>query len=374
MKNVYYVLAVIVLGVFFGCNSAENNVILPNKKFDYISFDVTKVTVNEKDAETIYVPLVYSSTTPLTQDLKVNYTISYPEKGAAKEGVDFTLPAQSGTATIPAGKYTANVELMTVVNNEVSAGKRQVVFSLSPIENISLGKPGKRKAKSVIVTIDEDDLFEFGYTNFAEVPTFDTYKRYPLSKKTESYLANIQEKDANSEIPYVSYSETTKELGFVASYVAAKDTNKKANEIMGVYNNTVASAKSKNFKTTFKYGNQGYVTSDLDGTLKLTFSEVEGLNPNVANAVVELTYYFRKTSWESSDGLAIYFETAEGVGEPLLSIFGDEAEKIEGKWQTTSIKIPENQLAKGRVILTMSNSSGKEMIMIDRISIKGIKN
>lgn len=374
MKNIYYILVIAILNVFLGCNSAENEVVLPANKFDYISFDVSKVNANEKDAKTISTSLIYSSTTPLKEDLKVSYTISYPEKNAAKEGVDFTLPANSGTVVIPAGKYTADVELMTVVDNDISVGKREVVFNLSPIENVTLGKPSDRNAKSVTVTINEDDLFEFGYTNFEEVPTFDKYERYSFSKKTEAYLANEQDKKASSKAPYVSYPKASKELGFVASYVAAKDTNKKAKEIMGVYNNTVAAANKNRFQTVFKYGNQGYVTSDLDGTLKLTFDEIDGLNPNVASAVIELRYYFHKTSWESKDGLALYFETANGMGSPLLSIFGDDAEKIKGKWKSASITIPKKQLAKGRVVITMSNSSGKEMIMIDRISVKGIKN
>lgn len=374
MKNIYYILAIITFGICASCDSAENDVTLPANKFDYLSFKVSEITLDEKDAETVKATLIYSSTTPLTEDLTVNYSISYPATNAAEKDVDFSLPSQSGVAIIPAGKYTAEVELLSVINNDVSTGKRKVTFNLQPINNVTLGKPSNRDAKSITITINEDDLFEFGYTNFAEVPTFNSFERYPRPGESRDPLANIQDTDASSEAPYVSFTNTTNELGFVAAYSAGSGTTKVEKEIMGVYNNAVASAESSRFQTTFNHGNQGYVTSDLDGVLKLTFDEVEGLTSDVAGAVIELTYYFHNTSWETEDGLALYFETADGLGAPLFSVFDDDAEAIEGEWRTESITIPNEKLATGKVVITMNNSSGKEMIMIDKISIKGIKN
>ncbi|TPN88995.1 hypothetical protein [Aquimarina algicola] len=371
MKNSIHIFLVFILLLCACDDDAENEPILP-EGFSYISFDASNKSVNENDTEPATVTFIYSSSTLPAQDLTINYTITFPEENAAQEGVDFILPSNSGSFILPAGQSTVEVPLFDLVNDDLSVGSRSIIFNLSAVEGFTLGKPGERESKSVEITIQEDDLFEFGFTSFEDVPTFGTLTTYPRPAASTNPLPNVQDTDPSSEAPYVSFVSTGDELGFTASFIASSVTDIEE-ERMGVYNNTVAAANPDDFETTFIDGDQAYITSDLDGELTLTFDEITGLNPDVADPVLDIKFFFRTTSWESTDGLAVYFETAEGRGQPLLSVFDDDAEDIEGVWQELRIPIPEDRLATGRLVVTMFNGAGSETIIIDSISIKGIK-
>ncbi len=374
MKYLKYTILLILFGLLYNCDTAENVVELPTSQFDYVSFETSTINVNEADSGPVTTTFIYSSATLLSEDLTVNYTMSFPDDNAAQNGVDFVLPSNSGSFVLPAGQATVEVVLFeSLINDDLSVGTRSVTFDLEPIGDFILGRPdGERKAKSIEVTIVEDDLFEFGYTSFEEVPTFDTRTRYPRPAGSVNPLPNMQDTDANSDIPYVSYVSTGDELGFSAAFVAS-DVDDIENEVMGVYNNMVAQDNPDDFETTFIDGNQGYVSSDLDGTLRITFDEITELNPDVTSAVLNIKFFFASTTWESEDGIVVFYETDEDLGAPLLSIFSDDAEEMAGTWQELSIPIPADRLvAGGRLVVTMTNGSGAETIMLDYISIKGI--
>ncbi|EZH75529.1 hypothetical protein ATO12_01735 [Aquimarina atlantica] len=368
MKSIKFIYLIALVSIL-GCDT-ENDVLLPSE-FSYISFKTNEINVLESDMGGVTTTFTYSGEL-LATDLTVNYTIAFPDQDAAQEGVDFTLPAGSGSFVLPAGQSTVDVTLLeSLVNDELSKGSRAVIFSLQPIQGYILGAPDQRENKSVTINIGEDDLFEFGYTSFEEIPTFGTLTRYPRPAATQDPLPNIQDTDPASEVPYVSYVSTGDELGFTASFLAAS-VSAIEQEIMGVYNTTVTAANPDSFETNFIDGNQGYVTSDLDGFVTLTFDEITGLNPDVTNAVLDVKLFFRTTSWETEDGIVIYFETADGLGDPILSIFDDDVEAVEGTWQELRIPIPDNKLATGRLVVTFRNGAGTEMIILDSISIKGI--
>lgn len=370
MKKIKNIITIILIGLIFSCDTAENDVILPSE-FNYISFNVSNVNVSEADSGPIKVKFIYSSQTLLVDDLIINYTLTYPANNAAQEGVDFILPSNSGSILLEAGQSFAEVTLIeSLIDDDVSTGSRSVIFNLDSSGDFTLGKPGERENKSVEVIIGENDLFEFGYTSFEEVITFDVLTKYPRPAES-SPLLNIQDSDPTADNPYVSYISTGNELGFTATFIADDGVSKVEDEVMGIYNNTVVSDNLDDFGANFIDGNQGYVGSDLDGTLKITFDEITGLNANVTEAVLEIKFFFRDTSWEETDGLAVYFETSDGLGTPLLSIFDDDAEDIEGVWQEMSIPIPADKLTTGKIVVTMFNGSGKELIMLDYISIKG---
>ncbi|MBG6129695.1 hypothetical protein IWQ47_001003 [Aquimarina sp. EL_43] len=368
MKSIKFIYLIGLVSIL-GCDT-ENDVLLPSE-FNYISFKTNEINVLESDMGAVTTTFTYSGEL-LATDLTVNYTVTFPDQDAAQEGVDFMLPASSGSFVLPAGQSTVDVTLLeSLVNDELSKGSRAVTFSLQPIQGYILGEPDQRENKSVTINIGEDDLFEFGYTSFEEIPTFGTLTRYPRPAATQDPLPNIQDTDPGSEVPYVSYISTGDELGFTASFLAAS-VSAIEQEIMGVYNTTVTSANPDSFETNFIDGNQGYVTSDLDGFVTLTFDEITGLNPDVTNAVLDVKLFFRTTSWETEDGIVVYFETADGLGDPILSIFDDDVEAVEGTWQELRIPIPDNKLATGRLVVTFRNGAGTEMIILDSISIKGI--
>ncbi len=370
MKNVKFISLLVTLFVLMGsCKKDDDFNILPSS-FDYISFDTATTSISEASTEPATIKVIYSSG-DVSQDVTLSYTVSFPTENPAQEGVDFSLANGSGTVVVPAGQSEVEIPLLTPINDDLSVGSRSVIFTLAPFGDFILGKPDNREAKSVTVTILEDDLFEFGYTSFEEVPTFDTLTTYPRPAGSVDPLPNVQDSDPGSQAPYVSFVATGNELGFTASFVAAS-VSAIENERMGVYNNTVASANASLFETTFIDGDQAYVTSDLDGFLTLTFDEITGLSPTVTDPVMDIKFFFRTTSWETEDGFVVYFETADGLGEPLLSIFDDDVEDLEGSWQEMRIPIPEDRLATGRLVLTMRNGASSETIIIDSISIKGI--
>lgn len=370
MKIKYINIVIVLVTMMTSCNDTGIDVILPSS-FDYITFEDTSISVNEADSGTVSVNFFYSTGNFPTQDLTFQYDISFPsDLLAAQEGIDYNLPSGSGSFVLPAGQGSVMVPLLEIIDNDISAGGRHISFALQPVDGLLNGPPDNRGATTTI-TINEDDLFEFGFTSFEEVTTFDTLTTYPRPAGSVDPLPNIQDSDPTSDAPYVSFVATGNELGFTASFSAAS-VDAIENERIGVYNNTVAAANPSEFETTFIDGDQAYVTSDLDGTLTLVFDEITGLNPNVSNAVLDITLFFLTTSWETEDGIKVFFETADGLGEPLLSIFDDDVEEIEGTWQELRVPIPQDRLADGRLIITMRNGAGAETIIIDSVSIKGI--
>ena len=370
MKNYKYIFILLVLTILFGCDTNEPDLILPSS-FDYIAFSDIEIITNEANTEEISVEFIYSSGTLSQEDLTFQYTVSSPEGLlGAEEGIDYTLPSTSGSLVLPAGQSRVSVPLLTVLDNDASTGTRYVSFTLENVEGFINGAPDNREL-STIVAINEDDLFEFGYTSFEEVQTFDTLTTYPRPGETQDPMPNIQDSDPASTAPFVAYVSTGNELGFVASFVDAS-VSEIENERVGVYNTLVMAANEDLFETTPIDGNQAYVTSDLDGFLTLTFDEIVGLTPDVTNAVLDIKLFFRTTTWESEDGIVVYFETEDGLGDPIVSIFDDDVEDVEGAWQDLRFNIPDDKLKTGRIVLTMRNGAGSETIIVDSISIKGI--
>ncbi|MBP2833546.1 hypothetical protein J8281_15225 [Aquimarina sp. U1-2] len=357
---------------------SENTPILPSPQFDYISFESDKISIAEDNEDSIAVArFIYSSATLFDQDMTFNYVISSPATNAAQEGVDYELISDSSSFILPAGEAIVDVPLIKILNNSISSGTRSIVFTLQPSGDLSLGRPGLRAAKSVEISIQEDDLFEFGYTSFEEVPTFNMLTRYPRPAESQDPLPNIQDADPTSNVPYVNYISTnsSQELGFTASYVYADTADPPVieNEYVGVYNTTVIESNGSIFQTNLVEGNQAFISSDLDGTLTLVFDEITGLNPEVTGAVLDVSLYFVNSTYEAEDGIVIFFETDEGLGQPLLSLLDDDVDSRVGVWQNLRIPIPDDRLDTGRIVITLKNGATSEMIILDSISIKGIQ-
>ncbi len=371
MKSIAYNSIIFsLLFLFLSCeDSDENDVTLP-KDFYYASFEESSLNVLESDAGPVKVKFTYSGVL-FEEDLTINYTITYPGERAATEGVDFILPPDSGSFVLPAGESSVEVILIeSLVDNDLSEGTKTVSFNLEPVNNLLLGKPDDKEAKSVIVNIGEDDLFEFAYTSFEEVPAGETIERYPRPAASGA-LVNIQESDPASQAPYVEFVSAGNELGFTA-FFQADAVDEIEDEWMGVYSNGAISTNSDAFETLFVDGSQGYITSDLDGALILTSDEVTGLHSEVTNVVLDVKVFFKTSTWESNDGIEIFFETEDGRGDPLLALLGDDAENLQGAWQDFRIPMPDNKLKTGKLVIVFYTNQPSEMILLDLISIKGI--
>lgn len=223
-------------------------------------------------------------------------------------------------------------------------------------------------------------LTVFGFTSFEEVPTFglldngdgtfDAF-RYPRPAVSQDPMPNIQDTDPLSEVPFVAFAGGGEELGFTAAFEAGS-VSEIEDERLGVYNNTSVNAEPQNFGIPFEDGVQGYVTSDLDGSVILRFDTMTNLNPAVTRAVLEARVFFRDESWESGEGIEIFYETADGLGDPILSLLEDDVEAIAGASAFISVPFPDDKLQEGRLVVIFTSSSGNETGSIDYIAIKGV--
>ncbi|MEM9687693.1 MAG: hypothetical protein AAF934_12350, partial [Bacteroidota bacterium] len=178
--------------------------------------------------------------------------------------------------------------------------------------------------------------------------------------------------DPLSTDPYVDFVAVGEELGFDLSY-DPNNIGDDGEERIGVFNNDNMNTAPDDFEARFINGTQGYLASDIDGTLVLTFDTVEGLNPDVTNAVLDVGLYIASTTFEAGEGIEIFFETADGIGDPLVSLLDNDAEAVSGEWLDLRVPIPSEKLATGNIIVTIRNSFDPEMIFLDYISIKGIE-
>jgi hypothetical protein len=368
MKKSYkYICMVMLTMLMYSCDT-ENDVLLPSS-FSYISFETSQKSVNEPDGE-VKIKFQYSTQNISNKDLTFNYTVSFPEgKTKAVENVDYTLPANSGTFTLPAGKSEVEITLLTLVDNNTSKGLRHIQFNLTPIDGVTLGSPSDDDAGSVTILIQEDDLYTFGRTSFEDVPTFIDDWHYTLTSSQQD-LKNTQLANSSSKDPYVDFAATANEMGFDTRW-APGTSRKDDQERMGVFNNTNMN-KTKYLTTSFKDGVQGYAATDMDGTIELRFDLMNQITPSVNSLVIDLGVYFGDTSWESPDGFEVYYETADGLGDALYSVFDNDVEKIAGKWNDLKINVPASQTKPGRIVLRLSSTFWSEGIYLDYVAIKGI--
>ncbi|CAM1374179.1 hypothetical protein [Tenacibaculum xiamenense] len=365
MKIYKLYICVFMLWGILACNT-ENDVILPSS-FHYISFEKSEVRVKEGETNTVLVKFLRSSELP-NEELIFNYDISFPEgKTAAQENVDYSLPDGSGTIKLPAGKGEVEVELLTVNDNTNSAGDRYIQFDLKPTDNMTLGSPADAAAKSVTVIIGEDDLATIAYTSFEEVPAFvgDIY----YNKSGTEVLQNTQVSNPSSTDPYVDFTATGDELGFDSSFLSS-DVGDSGIERIGVFKNENLETAPDDFEARFVKGTQGFVTSDLDGTIEIVFDEVTSLNSSMTGVILEANIYIGDTSYETGEGIEIFYKTADGLGDPIISYVESTIEK--GTWLSASGNIPADKLVPGNIVVRMKNSSNSEMIFLDYIAIKGI--
>ncbi len=244
--------------------------------------------------------------------------------------------------------------------------------------NVTVSLAGQTSEAIEFTVVEPIPLTTFGFTSFEEVPTFGLRDdggafRYPRPGVPTDPLINRQEIEPDTLSPFVSFSQNIAELGFTASFTnETGDATVVEGERLGVYNNTSINAEPENFGLPFEDGVQGYVTSDLDGTITLRFDTMTNLNANVTRAVLEARVFFRETSWEEGDGIEIFYETADGLGEPIISILAEEVEAIAGQSTLVSVPFPEDRLQEGRLVITFTNGAGNETASLDYVAIKGI--
>jgi hypothetical protein len=365
MKLYKYILWSLGLLAFSSCDDTENDVTL-SSEFDYISFESDAISISEAGGGAAIVA-VTRSTGDIGRDLTLSYTVSNPDSGrAAIAGTDYTLPASSGTITFPAGVATVQVPLITIIDNDASVGNRSIKFAIGDPNGFILGSPDFPDAGVLTLTINEDDLFTFGETSFEEVTTFVGDLTYPKTATVQQ--ANTQLTNPNSTDPFVDWTRSGTEMGFDTSSLASNLVDSGA-EAIGILSNENLETNPDFFTTRFVKGTNGYVGSDLDGTLQIVFDELT-IPAGTTNLVLEISYYMAST-YEDTEGLYVYWETADGLGDALIFEQGPAAQIDQ--WINAQVPIPTSRAVNGRIVMQLFNTFDPETTYIDYIAIKGIQ-
>lgn len=206
------------------------------------------------------------------------------------------------------------------------------------------------------------------YTSFEEVPTFVGDIFYP--KSGTEVLDNIQVTDPTADDPYVDFVATGNELGFDSSFITS-DIGDSGVERMGVFSNANMETEPDDFEGRFQDGTQGFVTSDLDGTIEIVFDQVN-LTNNMVGVTIEADIYFGDSSYEEFDGINIYYMVDGQLGVPLISYEFEEVNANLSKWINASAQLPIDKIVPGNIVIRMKNGANSEMIFVDRVAIKGV--
>ncbi|WP_194850228.1 hypothetical protein [Nonlabens antarcticus] len=365
MKLYKYLILSLGFIVFSSCDDTENDVVL-SSEFDYLAFESSAIGVSEAGGGPVLV-MITRSTGDINKELSLNYTISAPATGRpAIAGTDYTLPAGSGTIVFPSGQATVQVPLIDLIDNDLSVGNRSINFEIDDPKGFLLGSPDAPETGALVLTINEDDLFTFGETSFEEVTTFVGDRTFPKTPTVEQ--VNSQVATPNSTDPLVDWTRTGAEMGFDTSSLASNLVDL-GGEAIGVFSNENMETDPDSFETRFVNGTQGYLGSDLDGTLEVRFDELM-IPAGTTNLVLEISYFMGQT-YEDEEGFFVYWETADGLGDALVFEQGPAAQVSQ--WITVQVPIPAARAVNGRVLMQLWGTADAETIFVDYVAIKGIK-
>lgn len=111
-------------------------------------------------------------------------------------------------------------------------------------------------------------------------------------------------------------------------------------------------------------GVQGYQIEDVDGLWRLEFDKV-AIPAGIEQTGIQIKFFPRSTSWESSDTLHIYAEVESPAGVfstiDLVDISGSGINDLEDKWNTASSGFLDGIVSYKLFVDTELNSSSEEM-------------
>lgn len=130
-----------------GCENAEP-VILETSGFLQMQNSSASIIENVTDPITATVVL---GGTASSSDITVNYTVS------SSDDSRYTISPSTGTVTIPAGEFTADIQLFTVDNFDVD-GDVDVIIELDSTNSLPVGIAGEGlKSNSQTITVVDND-------------------------------------------------------------------------------------------------------------------------------------------------------------------------------------------------------------------------
>ena len=338
-------------------------------EYSWIAFPQAEIVVDEAIGTGVSSEIILSGA-PFATDQTINYTVEYPSEGGAKEGVDFNLPANSGSIVLPAGANSIEVNLIeSIINNDIPVGRRSVIFTLQPVAGLNLGQLGNEQTQSITISISEDDLSTFGYTSFEE----------PAAGDVNNYSA-----PAGTDLPNnpgensVDHVYNGGEIGFNTSYVPGQEGGADSGLFFGVTN--ITNEPDEYDVGAFPDGSQGYMTSDADGLAEIVFDELDIPEATSLLQIKMSLWFIDDDTWEDDDEFDVFWRTEDG-DELILSLransdnlMTDSADGdgavITGDWNVFIAQV--TNIKSGSLVIQIGTDSGAEFNFIDNIIIEGI--
>ncbi len=360
MKKIKIYLTILLFAVVTVSCFEENEFVIPGK-FAWVAFEESDFAVAEDSGEGVQVTLLLSSK-PVSSAVNITYSVTSTN---ATEGVDYSLPSGSGTATIPAGAASVDVTLIqSALNNDNVTGDRTVVFTITDAGGYLEGSPDDKYGITVSVVLQEDDFTTFGYTSFEDVDLTGLSSDYTKAGTVE--MVNNP-----GEAP-VDFIATGNELGFDSSMLP-ENTGDEGSEPIGVNDGS-------HVGVSYPFGSQGYSAEDIDGTIEIVFDEVT-LPGGTTFLRLDIHAYFNDGGdWEEEDnGIELIWRTIDG-DETAVNVrspgdLDDVVHDMDGNpiplntWLHFNGRV--NSIKTGRPVLRIENDNNADLIMVDMIEVKG---
>jgi hypothetical protein len=366
MKRIKIYLTILLFTIVTVSCFEENDFVIPGK-YAWVAFEEGSFAVPEDGGGSVTVNLLLSAKSP-SSDVSVTYSVTSTD---ATEGVDYSLPAGSGTVTVPAGQNTVEVTLIqSVLNNENITGDRTVVFTITDGAGFDIGSPDSKFLPTVTVLLQEDDFTIFGYSSFEDVDVSGLDYGYTRPGGPDPGLVNNV-----GEAP-VDFIATGDELGFDSSFDPT-DVGDDGWEIIGVSNGDFSSGDDGVY--TFDYGSQAYAGSDLDGTLEIVFDEVT-IPGGTSILVLDISIYFAFLDGgdsEEGEGVELVWRTTGG-DETVIAVIAVDDNVIEDQngnlvgydqWIDFSAEV--SSIGTGRPVVRIKNDNNDDLTFVDNIVVKG---
>lgn len=366
MKHLKY--KILIIGcLFVFTTSCETDDIEPKHIDDslfWVSFTETTLSVSENDPTLITARVALSAATQSTE-VPLTYSVTSPD--GAVEGTDYTLPAGFGSATIPAGKHFIDLQMATLINDDIVEGDKTLVFTIDTAQNFNVGLPNTKDGNTYTLVIKEDDFTFIKGTSFEEPAGGTGY----TDLETNEFDHDLTNNPGDASVDFVSMGG---EIGFDATFVATRvfnTPNGLDDEAIGVLNTPPFGVAS------FTNGGQGYSFSDTDGIIQVTFDSVD--LSGFAESFVSLDVFVVNTSYETTseapDAVRISV-IADGQTFSMLDLEADNPAKDFanyaglGIWQELQLDLTGFDSA--QLVVEVDVNVNGEGVILDNIRFLGL--
>jgi len=371
MKNLrIYLYITLMVGITTSCFEEFDGGLKENF---WVSFEADAISISESESGNISTNLLFSAS-PQSSDVTLTYSISSPN--GAENGTDYTLPPESGSVTIPAGKTSVEFVLLeSVINDDIIEGEKTVVFTLESAGEFGVGFPGPDGNKKTFeVRIQEDDFTVIAFTSFEEPFGSNNYVDL-INNDVDHDLVN---NDGQSSIEYTSIGG---ELGWDATLLSTRvfTTPNGLNDHIGVSNDAATTG-------TFTDGVQGYRLEDTDALIRCTFDAVD--ISAFTTAFVRLDIFLKSTTYEANpgavtglvepDNIKVYLVVDGGQRVELYTADASDPdpsrninEVSQGVWNEHSVDISDFTTA--TLVIEVDTNSNAEGAIFDNSQFLGIE-